>query len=115
MESNEDTTSAPAYRGMLWIAGGTFRMGSEDFHPEESPVRRVTVEGCWMDRCEVTNSQFKKFVGATGCVTLAERPLNPADFPGAPAENLKPGSMLFGRTARAVDFTNYTNWWVWAP
>jgi sulfatase modifying factor 1 len=100
---------------MLWIPGGTFRMGSEDFYPEESPVREASVAGFWMDRYLVTNSQFEKFVAATGYVTLAERPLNPADFPGAPAENLVPGSMLFGKTGRPVDLKNYTNWWVWAP
>jgi formylglycine-generating enzyme len=90
-------------------------MGSEDFYPEERPVREVSVEGFWIDRTVVTNAEFEQFVAATGYVTLAERPLNPADFPGAPAENLKPGSMLFGKRARAVDLTNYTNWWVWAP
>ena len=101
--------------GMVWIPGGTFRMGSADFYPEEAPVREEQVDGFWMDRHVVTNTLFEQFVTATGYATLAERPLNPADFPGAPAENLKPGSMLFGKRAHAVDLTDYTNWWVWAP
>lgn len=100
---------------MVWIPGGTFRMGSEDSYPEESPVHQVSVDGFWMDCYAVTNAEFAKFVHATGYATLAERPLNPADFPGAPVENLRPGSMLFSRTNRAVDLADYTNWWVWAP
>ena len=46
----------------------------------------------------VTNAAFAAFVAATGYVTVAERPLDPADFPGAPAANLQPGSMVFTRT-----------------
>ena len=86
---------------MVWIPGGTFRMGSEKFYPEERPVHDVTVDGFWMDRSTVTNEQFARFVEATGYVTLAERPPNPADFPGAPPENLVPGSMVFQKTRRA--------------
>jgi formylglycine-generating enzyme len=100
---------------MLWIPTGTFRMGSEDFYPEERPVHEVSVEGFWMDRCAVTNAQFERFVDSTGYVTLAERPINAADFPGAPAENLVPGSMLFQKGAGAVNLKDYKNWWAWAP
>ena len=57
---------------MLWIPGGTFRMGSDRHYPEEAPVHRVTVDGFWMDRTPVTNRQFKKFVRETGYVTFAE-------------------------------------------
>jgi sulfatase modifying factor 1 len=101
--------------GMAWIAGGTFRMGSEDFYPEERPVHEVTVDGFWIDCCEVTNEQFARFVQATGYTTLAERPLNPADYPGAPAENLLPGSMVFHPTRAPVDLGQYANWWSWVP
>jgi formylglycine-generating enzyme len=106
--------AAPA-PDMLWIPGGTFRMGSDDFYPEERPVHEVTVDGFWMDRCTVTNEQFARFVETSGYVTLAERPLNPADYPGAPAENLVPGSMLFHKTTGPVDLRNYANWWAWEP
>jgi formylglycine-generating enzyme required for sulfatase activity len=68
-----------------------------------------------MDRCVVTNAQFAHFAAATGYVTLAERPLNEADYPGAPAENLVPGSMLFHKTVAPVDLRDYRNWWTWAP
>jgi formylglycine-generating enzyme required for sulfatase activity len=105
----------PPHRDMVWAPGGEFRMGSEDFYPEEGPVHRVRVDGFWIDRYPVTNEQFARFVEATGYVTLAERPLDPADFPGAPAENLVPGSMLFHKTTGPVDLRDYTNWWAWMP
>ena len=57
---------------MVWIGGGTFRMGSDRHYPEEAPVHRVTVDGFWMDRTPVTNRQFRAFVRATGHVTFAE-------------------------------------------
>ena len=60
----------------------------------------VSVDGFWIDRCQVTNAEFARFVAQTGYVTVAERPLDPADFPGAPAENLVPGSLVFTRTPR---------------
>ncbi len=58
----------------MWIPGGEFSMGSEDFYPEESPVRRIAVDGFWMDAHTVTATQFRRFVRATGYVTVAERP-----------------------------------------
>ena len=51
--------------GMIWIPGGTFRMGSDRHYPEEAPVHRVTVDGFWMDRTPVTNREFRAFVEAT--------------------------------------------------
>src|SRR6266702_8158609 len=62
----------PACEGMLYVPGGTYRMGSDRHYPEEAPVHRVTVDGFWMDRTPVTNRQFRKFVEATGYVTFAE-------------------------------------------
>ena len=100
---------------MVWIAGGAFRMGSEDFYPEERPIHDVVVDGFWIDPYAVTNADFARFVDATGYVTLAERPLNPADFPGAPAENLVPGALVFQKSQRPVDLRDYGNWWAWVP
>jgi sulfatase modifying factor 1 len=100
---------------MVWVPGGTFTMGSDAHHPEESPAHDVTVSGFWIDRCEVTNERFAAFVRATGYVTVAERPLDPRQFPGAPAENLVPGSMVFAGTAGPVDLRRLEQWWAWTP
>ena len=67
---------------MVFIDGGIFMMGSDKFYPEEKPVHKVTVDAFWMDKC-------------TDYMTVAERPLNPADFPSVPEENLSSGSMVF--------------------
>jgi formylglycine-generating enzyme required for sulfatase activity len=90
-------------------------MGSHVHYPEEAPVHRVPVAGFTIDRLQVTNRQFGAFVAATGYVTVAERPLDPADFPGAPPENLVPGSMVFTMTAGPVDLRHLSQWWTWTP
>ncbi|MCZ6528955.1 MAG: SUMF1/EgtB/PvdO family nonheme iron enzyme, partial [Chloroflexi bacterium] len=105
----------PPHPGMVWIPGGTFRMGSENFYPEERPVHQVTVDGFWIDKYPVTNTQFARFVDETGYVTVAERPPDPEDFPGAPAENLVPGSLVFHKTVGPVDLRYYDKWWDWVP
>jgi formylglycine-generating enzyme required for sulfatase activity len=68
-----------------------------------------------IDRDEVTNARFAAFVAATGYVTVAERPLDPADFPGAPPENLVPGSLVFTPTSGPVDLRHMSQWWAWTP
>ena len=99
----------------VWIPDGEFVMGSDAHYPEEAPARAVRVEGFWLDRCLVTNADFAAFVAATAYVTVAERPLNPSDFPGAPAENLVPGSMVFTGTPGPVDLRHLSQWWTWTP
>ena len=107
---------APGQRlDMAWIPGGTFRMGSADFYPEERPVHRVTVDGFWMDRHPVTVTEFRRFVSETGYVTVAERPLAAADYPEADPALLIPGSLVFHRTPGPVDLRDYHNWWAYVP
>ena len=98
-----------------WIPAQTYAMGSDRHYPEEGPVHRVSVDGFWIEAHQVTNAQFEAFVDATGYRTVAERPLDPADFPGAPAENLQPGSMVFTKTAGPVNFRHLNLWWTWTP
>jgi hypothetical protein len=88
---------------MVWISGGSFLMGSDRHYPEEAPAHEVSVNGFWMDRHTVTNREFKRFVDATGHVTLAERPANAADYPGAKPESLRPSSVLFKKASGPVD------------
>ena len=101
--------------GMTWVPGATFRMGSNEHYPEEAPAHSVTVDGLWVDTAPVTNRLFAAFVEATGYRTVAERELDPADFPGAPVENLVPGSMVFTPTPRPVDLRHMSQWWTWVP
>jgi len=103
------------FENMAWIPGGIFLMGSNDHYPEEAPAHYVTVEGFWMDKYTVTNEQFSRFVAATGYVTVAERPLNPADYPGSSPETLAPGSVVFKKPAHRVDLRNHYNWWAYVP
>jgi sulfatase modifying factor 1 len=100
---------------MVPVPCGTFRMGSDAHYPEEAPPHTVTVEGFLIDRYQVTNRQFAAFIEATGYLTVAERPLDPADFPGAPPENLVPGSMVFTMTRGPVDLRQLDQWWRWTP
>ncbi len=96
---------------MVWIPGGTFRMGSDRHYPEEAPVHRVTVDGFWIDRTPVTNRQFREFVKATGYVTLAEIPPDPKDYPGALPHMLYAGSLVFTPPDHPVDLRDWSQWW----
>jgi formylglycine-generating enzyme required for sulfatase activity len=106
---------APPYSDMTWIPGGAFRMGSDVHYSEEAPVHRVIVSGFWMERVPVTNAQFARFVAQTGYVTLAERPLDPALYPGALPELLVPGGLVFTKPPGRVDMRNIGNWWAYVP
>jgi formylglycine-generating enzyme len=103
----------PPHPDMVWVPGGTFLMGSNDHYPEESPAHEVTVDGFWMDKYTVTNSQFARFVEETDYVTLAERPPDPAQYPGAKPEMLVAGSVVFQQPTHQVDLRNRYNWWTW--
>ncbi len=106
---------APPAPGMVWIPGGTFRMGSEKHYPEEGPVHPVAVDGFWMDQHTVTNEAFARFVDATGHVTFAEKQPRAEDYPGALPGMLVPGSLVFQKPAQRVDRTNMGNWWAYVP
>jgi formylglycine-generating enzyme required for sulfatase activity len=106
---------------MMWIPGGEFSMGAAD-PPEITevgmngtrdarPIHRVYVDGFFMDTTDVTNAQFAAFVRATGYVTVAERPPRAEDFPGAPAENLVAGSVVFSPPHQPVPLDNHFQWW----
>ncbi len=100
---------------LVWIPAQTAVLGDDHHYPEEAPAHEVTVSGFWMHRYEVTNAEFAEFVAQTGYVTVAERPLDPQDYPGAPPENLQPGSMVFHRTSGPVDLRHLSQWWTWTP
>lgn len=108
-------------KGMVWIPGGEFSMGStvEDeslcsikgITKDAAPIHRVYVDGYYMDKTEVTNEQFEAFVKATGYITLAEKKPTIEEYPNVPVENLIAGSAVFTPTPSKVDLNNYMQWW----
>jgi sulfatase modifying factor 1 len=106
-------SSRPPAENMLPIPGGTFRMGSDRHYPEEARAHKVRIGGFWMSAYAVTNAEFARFVDATSYVTLAERPANPADYPGAQPELLVPASVVFKKARGPVDLRNPYNWWTY--
>jgi formylglycine-generating enzyme len=99
--------------GMVWIRGGTFTMGDAQEWPEERPTHQVTVSGFWIDRHEVTNAQFARFVAATGYRTMAEQGVDATKRPDLPPELLVPGSMVFdakGETGPAWLYRPGASW-----
>ena len=102
---------APPGPDLVWIPGGTFRMGSDHHYAEEGPAHRVTVDGFWIDRYPVTNERFGRFVDATGYVTFAELPPNAADYPGALPEMLYAASLVFQKPPVRVALRDLRDWW----
>ena len=96
---------------MIYVPGGTFRMGSDWHYPEEAPAHSVTVDGFWIDQTPVINAQFRKFVEATGYVTWAEIAPDPKDYPGALPHMLKAGGLVFTPLRKAVDRRDWSQWW----
>ena len=118
---NQGTPPGEAPEGMVWISGGEFSMGAQDppdldevgmkATQDSRPIHRVYVDGFWMDRTDVTNQQFEKFVRATDYITVAERVPRAEDFPGAPAENLVPGAVVFSPPDHPVPLDDNYRWW----
>jgi formylglycine-generating enzyme len=100
---------------LVELPGGSFRMGSTQFYPEEAPEHTATVAPLAVERHPVTNAQFAEFVADTGYVTVAEQELDPALYPGAAPQDLVPGALVFRPTRGPVDLRDWRQWWVWAP
>ncbi len=100
---------------MVWIPPGHVLMGSNDHYPEEAPAHRVHVDGFCIDRCAVTNAQFAAFVADTGHVTLAERPPDPAEYPGLDPALMVPASVVFTPPSRPVSLSDHMAWWSLVP
>jgi formylglycine-generating enzyme len=100
---------------MAWIPGGTFWMGSDDGQSDEKPVHQVRVEGFWMDKTEVTNEQFEKFVRATKYVTVAERKPDAKEYPDVPPDKLVAGSIVFRPKPNTRSLEDHFAWWEYVP
>jgi formylglycine-generating enzyme len=100
---------------MVRIPGESFLMGSNHFYTEEQPVHEVMVDGFWMDKHPVTNSEFRQFVEATGHVTVAERQPDPEQYPGIDPAMLVPGSLVFQKPPQRVSLRDPKAWWAYVP
>ncbi|WP_350350033.1 formylglycine-generating enzyme family protein [Agromyces sp. G08B096] len=98
---------------MVRVPAGRFRMGSAEFYADETPVHEREVAAFEIDIHPVTTRQFAAFVEDTGYVTVAERPLDPAEFPGADPADLVPGGLVFTPTPGPVDLRDWRQWWRW--
>ncbi|MDQ6469123.1 formylglycine-generating enzyme family protein [Flavobacterium sp. LHD-80] len=122
---NKNKPAGKAPKGMVWIPGGEFSMGSnvEDeslcsikgVTKDAAPVHRVYVDGYYMDQTEVTNEEYEKFVKATGYVTVAEQKPTKEEFPTANEEDLITGSVIFTPTPAAVNLNDFLQWWRYEP
>lgn len=118
---NQKPSPTEAPEGMVLIPGGEFSMGCEDPTAlpdggpdpmrDARPIVRVYVDGFWMDRHEVTNDEFERFVKETGYITVAEQTPTAEEFPGAPPENLVAGSVVFTPPAENIPLDNHYTWW----
>jgi formylglycine-generating enzyme len=100
---------------LVELPGGSFRMGSTSFYPEEAPIHTVHVAPFAIERHPVTNAQYAEFVDDTGYVTVAERELDPASYPGADPVDLVPGGLVFRPASGPVDLRDWRQWWEWKP
>lgn len=112
--SENDPLGKSDETGMVLIHGGSFEMGSISF-ADSQPLHQVTLDSFYIDAHEVTNAQFDEFVKATGYLTVAERPLNPEDFPGVDPAMLVPGSAVFKAPKEVQGLQNHLQWWHYEP
>ena len=120
MPLGEDLIAPPAAPpapapAMTWIPGGSFRMGSDAFYPEERPVRKVHVDGFWMDRHPVCVAEFRRFVKATGYVTVAERRPTRPTTPTPTRVCSCPARSCSGRHPGPVPLDDLHRWWAYVP
>jgi formylglycine-generating enzyme len=99
---------------LIELTGGVFRMGSQQFYPDEGPDHDRHVDSFAIEQHPVSNAQFSEFVSDTGYVTVAERPLDQALFPELAPEELEAGSLVFTPTPGPVDLSNWRQWWRWS-
>jgi formylglycine-generating enzyme required for sulfatase activity len=97
--------------GMVHLPGGRFLMGAAALRPEEGPPRIVAVAPFRIDRTDVTNAQFARFVAATGYRTLAERRLDAREYPGLSAAARAPASLVFVGAMPGADLHDPASWW----
>jgi formylglycine-generating enzyme required for sulfatase activity len=68
-------SSSPEKQEMVFVEGGSFRMGNEyeGGDEDERPVHGVELDPYFIGRCEVTVGEFREFIESTGYMTTAEQ------------------------------------------
>ena len=110
-----DGRGMPPAKGMRWVPAGEFAMGSDDFYPEEAPVSQVALDGFWIDERPVTVAEFRRFVRATGHVTVAERPLDRGTVSRGGSRPAGPRRARVPSSGGPVNLDDSTNWWTYVP
>ena len=87
---------------MVAIPAGEFEMGDDNHQPDERPAHKITLPSYYMDKCEVTNAQYKKFCDATQRPYPANPPFDPNYF------NAKPEYPVLGVSFE--DALAYASW-----
>jgi sulfatase modifying factor 1 len=112
---NSDVCRTPD-RSEVRIPGGVFRMGSAEYYAEEGPVHEQNVPPFWIDRYDVTNAEFARFIAATHYVTDAEKRPDPADYPEIDKDKLVAGGAVFISPKGGVrSMEDPMQWWSFVP
>jgi sulfatase modifying factor 1 len=93
----------------IHVPAGRYEIGAAPRYSEETGPLQVETAGFWIDRHEVTNAQFARFVAATGYRTIAEQSPDPQAYPDIDPAALVPGSAVFGVSA------GEGYWWSFVP
>jgi sulfatase modifying factor 1 len=119
------TSGDTSNKGMVFIPGGSFSMGAnnQQADKDEYPKHEVALSAFWIDKTEVTNAEFQKFVNATGYITTAEKKPDweemkktlPAGTAKPSDDELVAASLVFRQTQQPVDLNDYNQWWDWVP
>ena len=90
-------------------SAGYCTMADSNAANDAQPVHRVYVDGFWMDKTDVTNEDFEKFVHATGYVTVAERKPTQEELPTVPPQDLVPGRLSSRRRSNQWHWMMFGN------
>ena len=113
LNSSFSNPSCP--ENMVFIPGGTFKIGSDSHYPSERSAEDVTVDSFCINKYEITNSEYAEFVKETGYITVAERPLSKEQFPSLSEDQRQPGSLVFQMADKNAKQVGYLSWWKWTP
>lgn len=99
--SPEKATPTVAPEGMIAVAAGSYTMGRNDADPLEKPTHKIDLPAFFIDRTEVTNAAYKKFVDATN-----HKP--PSNWSGANVPDRRDNFPVTGITWQ--DAADYAAW-----